>query len=204
MRLGGKAQLLSMRPPGDRDAKTATVPVSTSAPLETLKIERLYDRHKNQVFHLALRYGRGSTSWAEDVTHDVFLDLFKVVGRLADDGDLGGWFYRATTNRCLNQLKRERFVNSPVVRFVLRRPHGDRVDPESIAVARSDLSSAFDAVSKLPPKERIAFFMHYVDGKEQHEIGRTLRHSKGYVSKLLERGRRRLREAGWEVDDDEK
>jgi RNA polymerase sigma-70 factor (ECF subfamily) len=180
---------------GRREAESST-------PIRNQEVERLYDRYKDHVFRIAMRYGRGDASWAEDVAHDVFIDVFKVMDRLSDHGDLGAWFYRTTTNRCLNKLKRERFLSSPVVRFLLGRRGGEPPDPEGAAIARSDLAAAFRAVNTLPPKERVAFFMHYVDGQEHREIGRVLGHSKGYVSKLLERARQRLERAGWQVSDE--
>ena len=60
--------------------------------------------------------------------------MFQVVDRLVDLGDLGAWFYRTTTNRCLNKLKRERLLRSPVVQFFLRRRVSEPADPEALAV----------------------------------------------------------------------
>src|SRR5262249_24115679 len=137
-----------------------------------------------------------------DVAQEVFLQLFEAIDGLDDDEDMSSWFYRVTTNRCLNKLKRERFMSSPLVQFFLGRHRANLVDPESIALARADLSSAFRAVGALPPKERIAFFMRYVDDRGLEDIAEVLDHSKGYVSKLIDRARQRLGEAGWKVDDD--
>jgi len=168
----------------------------------SLVIERLYDRHKDSVFRLALRYGRGDVGWAEDVTHDVFLDLFDFVGRLEDLDDLGGWFYRVTTNRCLNRLKRQHLMTRPLVRFFLSGSRREPPDPERIAIARVELKTAFDAVNALPPKERVVFFMRHIDGLDQVAIARALQFSKGYVSKLLQRATRELERAGWQVNDE--
>src|SRR4051812_29318219 len=82
------------------------------------EIDLLYRRHHPLVFRLALRYGRGNVSWAEDVTQDVFLGLFRVIDSLTDLGDLSGWLYRAPTNRCLNRLRRERFLELAPVRWL--------------------------------------------------------------------------------------
>jgi RNA polymerase sigma-70 factor (ECF subfamily) len=195
MRREGRTGIVAIR----RDVPSPGA--EAASPAVHVRVERLYDRHKNQVFHLALRYGRGNASWAEDVAQEVFLQLFEAIEGL-DDDDLSGWFYRVTTNRCLNKLKRERFMSSPLVQFFLGRHRANFVDPESIALARADLSSAFRAVGALPPKERIAFFMRYVDDKDLEDIAEMLGHSKGYVSKLIDRARQRLGEAGWRVDDD--
>src|SRR6476659_10076334 len=73
------------------------------------EIGALYRRHHRLVYRLALRYGRGDAAWAEDVTQDVFLGLFKILDDLTDREGMEGWLYRATTNRCLNRLRHERF-----------------------------------------------------------------------------------------------
>jgi RNA polymerase sigma-70 factor (ECF subfamily) len=203
MRQEGRSGIVAMR--RDAASEPGTVRPSSrpaAGPSLNVRVERLYDRHKHQVFHLALRYGRGNASWAEDVAQEVFLELFEVLDRLVDEDELAGWFYRVTTNRCLNKLKRERFMSSPLVQLFLGRHRAELVDPEKIALARADLSAAFRAVAALPPKENIAFFMRYVDDKDLDDVARVLGHSKGYVSKLLDRARRRLGEAGWKVDDD--
>ena len=66
--------------PSRREDSRSTSDSSGSPASTSLVIERLYDRHKEAVFRLALRYGRGDVAWAEDVTHDVFLDLFDLAG----------------------------------------------------------------------------------------------------------------------------
>jgi len=160
----------------------------------------LYDRYRQDVFHLALRYGRGNTAWAEDVTQDVFVQLLRAPKVLAAEESLSGWFYRVTTNRCFNKLRHEALRRSLPVRWLLGAPHESARTPETDAMARDELSHAFEAVSALPTKERLAFFMHHVDGKDQIEIAQILGHSKGYISKLLKRAHERLTRAGWKVD----
>jgi RNA polymerase sigma-70 factor (ECF subfamily) len=164
-------------------------------------LEEIYRRHHGTVFRLALRYGRGDLGFAEDVTHDVFLDLIKALPGLDELDQLSGWLYRATTNRCLKRLRRERFLTRPSVRWLLEHVAGKPRPPEVVAMARDDLRHAFDALSALPPKERVIFCMVHLDDQSQEEIGRILGHSKGYVSKLLHRAVSRLRAAGWDVTD---
>lgn len=169
---------------------------------QPLCVEALYRRYHSLVYRLALRYGRGDAAWAEDVTQEVFIRLFDVVDRLSERDGLEGWFYRVTTNRCLNRLRRERVRNAAPVRWLL----GDRapvpVDPERHATARQGLAQAWAVLDELPPKERVAFCMVHVDGKTLVEIGGVLGHSKGYVCKLVKRAEARVREAGWAVDHD--
>ena len=170
----------------------------------TEKVEVLYLEHRDRVYRLALRYGGGSHAWAEDITQEVFLRLFDVVDGLQDDGSpatLEPWFYRVTTNRCLNRLRAERLRDSAPVRWLLgrRADDGQSRDPERVTAAREGLALADAVLASLPPKERVAFSMHVLDGKKQIEIAELLGHSKGYVSKLIARAEERIRSAGWEV-----
>ena len=71
---------------------------------------------------------------------------------------------------------------------------------DNLADNREELAHAWRVVEALPPKERVAFCMHHLDGKRQIEIAATLGHSKGYVCKLLKRAEARVRERGWEID----
>jgi RNA polymerase sigma-70 factor (ECF subfamily) len=166
------------------------------------RVEALYKRHHVLVYKLALRYARGNSAWAEDVTQEVFLALFDVLDRLDDRDGLEPWFYRVTTNRCLNRLRRERVRQAAPVRWLLGAKTKDPVDPERLAAAREGLDRAWGALDALTPKERVAFCMYYLDGKLLTEIGAVIGHSKGYVCKLIKRAETHVRAAGWGVPGD--
>lgn len=161
------------------------------------EIASIYRRHHGLVLRLALRYGRGRRAWAEDVAHDVFVGLFGSLPSLDRRDDLEGFLYRATTHRCLSKLRRERLYSILTARWLFGDDEAE--DGEPPLVAREDLRRAFAMLDALPPKERVAFSMYYLDGKEQDEIGRVLGHSKGQVSKLVSRAVERLRARGIEV-----
>ncbi len=187
-------------------------PLSTPHPAEgvasvvvsrTERVEALYVEHREFVYRLALRYGSGSHAWAEDVAQEVFVRLFDVLDSLDErgGGEVEPWFYRVTTNRCLNRLRAERLRNAAPVRWLLGRRNTDLRDPERVTAARQGLEQASAVMDGLPPKERVAFSMHVLDGKKQIETAEVLGHSKGYVSKLIARAEERVRAAGWELPD---
>lgn len=166
------------------------------------RVDALYRRYHEMVYRLALRYGHGDAASAEDVTQEVFLRLFDVVDRLDEREGLEPWFYRVTVNRCINRLRRERVRNAAPVRWLLRGGVKQPIDPERQAAAREGLSQAWTVLDALPPKERVAFCMYYVDGKRQAEIGEILGHGKSYVCKLIKRAEERVRALGWVVGGD--
>lgn len=169
---------------------------------KSARVAHLYREHRDQVYRLALRYGRGNRTWAEDITQDVFVSLCKVIDRLEDDQALKGWFYRVATNRCLSRLRREAVANAPAVRWLLGRSSTATEDPEAQTTERRDLARVDAVLATLPPKQRIAFCMYRIDGKEQQEIGEILGFSKSYVCKLVKRAEAKIRAEGWEVGDE--
>lgn len=149
------------------------------------RVRALYRRHRDDVYRLALRYGRGEPAWAEDVVQDVFVKLCHKVDELDDDDDLGGWFYRVTHNCCLSRLRRQAVAESPAVRWLLGRRSVS--DDDRRAEHRTGLTEVFAFVDALAPKQRLAFCMYHLDGMEQAEIGEVLGVSKSYVCKLIKR-----------------
>ncbi len=162
----------------------------------------LYREHRELVYRLAMRYGGGNPAWAEDITQEVFVRLFDALDKLEERDGYEAWFYRVTSNRCLNRLRGERLRNSAPVRWLLgKRTEVEPQDLERAVSAREELEQAWQVLEALPPKERIAFSMLYIDGKRQVEIAEILGHSKGYVCKLIKRAEARVRATGWEVED---
>lgn len=149
------------------------------------RVRALYRRHRDDVYRLALRYGRGDPAWAEDVVQDVFVTLCHKVDQLDDEDDLGGWFYRVTHNRCLSRLRRQAVAESPAVRWLLGRRATSHDDQR--AEHRAGLREVFTFVDALAPKQRLAFCMYHLDGMEQAEIGEVLGVSKSYVCKLIKK-----------------
>ena len=162
-------------------------------------IAAAYDEHHEKVYRLALRYGAGNNAWAEDITQEVFLQLIRYADELSDLDSLGGWLYRTTTNRCLNRLRKERFLVWITFDWLNSAKEAPTMDGVMLAEAREDLRRALESLHRLPAKEQVAFAMHHLDGKTLEEIGDVLGFSKGYVSKLLARATSRHAEEGWRV-----
>jgi len=165
-------------------------------------VARLYREHAPMAFKLALRYGRGDRQWAEDLVHDVYLEVHRHAERLATMDNPGGWIYRATTSRSLNRLRRERWLELPVVRWLLPTPSRSSEDPERARLVRGELGEVFDVVNRLPDAQRICFWMRHVDGMSQPEIAEALGFGKSYVCKLLQRADAALAHARTEAEHD--
>ena len=166
---------------------------------QRLAFEACFRTHRDRVYRLGLRYGRGQGSWAEDLTQDVFMKLYSELPRLSAHEDLGGWLHRVATNAALSRLRRERSFLGRLDR--LFESEGE-VSDQGADTAMEMSQTAREAqalLDGLPPKERVVLGMKVLDGMAQKDIAVALGMSEGYVSKLLTRAWEKLRAAGWEV-----
>jgi RNA polymerase sigma-70 factor (ECF subfamily) len=165
----------------------------TSGPAQ--RVAQAYREHRGLVYGLALRYGGGDVAWAEDITQEVFISLMQTIDRLDLQRGLEGWLYRVTTNRCLNRLKVDRFRRSAPIRWVLSQLAPTEVHQGLRIELSAELRRVLGYVQGLPPKQRVAFCMHRLDGLSMSEVGEALGHSKGYVCKLVARADLAVRRA---------
>ncbi len=69
--------------------------------LEPAEFAELYHTHSRAVYYLALRY-LGDPQKAEDVTHDVFLKVYRKFSEFRGESSWRTWLYRITINHCHN------------------------------------------------------------------------------------------------------
>lgn len=69
--------------------------------LEPVEFAELYQTHSRAVYYLALRY-LGDPQKAEDVTHDVFLKVYRKLNEFRGESSVRTWLYRITVNHCHN------------------------------------------------------------------------------------------------------
>lgn len=67
------------------------------------------DLYGERVHRLARRYAR-SESCAEDLTQEIFLDLYRCIAGFRGDSQLGTWVYRVALNHCLRYRTCLQFV----------------------------------------------------------------------------------------------
>ena len=154
-----------------------------------------------------LQYARrfvGSEARAEEVTQDVFVQVFRFRHRYRPESRLATWIYTIATNLCLNELRRpERHLK---VDIWDRRDAEDRtegpqlrdpeaVNPEEGAAARELARQLEVAVGELPAKQRAALLLSRVDGLAYRDVGEALGCSEGAVKALLFRATQTLKKS---------
>jgi RNA polymerase sigma-70 factor (ECF subfamily) len=144
----------------------------------------------------------GSEARAEELTQDVFVQMYRFRHRYRPESRLATWVYKIATNVCLNELRRpERRLRIDLWGRSERdeRPEGPSLpDPNAPTAEQGastrELSKRLEsAVAALPPKQRAALLLSRVDGLAYRDVARSLGCTEGAVKALLFRATQTLK-----------
>jgi RNA polymerase sigma-70 factor (ECF subfamily) len=146
----------------------------------------------------------GSEARAEEITQDVFVQMFRFRDRYRPESKLSTWVFTIATNLCLNELRRpERQLRVDL--WERRSEEGDRpeepslpdpdaIDPEQGAAGRELARALETAVAELPPKQRAALLLSRIDGMAYRDVADALGTTEGAIKALLFRATHGLRD----------
>lgn len=154
--------------------------------------EIIYSRYHRRTYSLCLRMTQSATE-AEDLTQEVFIQLFRKVGSFRGDSAFSTWLHRMTVNQVLMHFRRRGVQNEKTTE--------DGEMPEQIVRGTENHTKmpvldriALDkAIAQLPNGYRTVFMLHDVEGFEHEEIARMLKLSVGTSKSQLHKARLKLR-----------
>lgn len=158
--------------------------------------EKIYNTHSRRVYGLCLRM-TGNAALAEDLTQDIFLQVFRKIQTFRAESAFSTWLYRLAVNVVLMR-RRVKTLNETSLDAPGER-EGEALPPREIGRPDQRLSGAVDRVNlkralrQLPRGYRQIFVLHDVLGYEHHEIAEALDCSVGNSKSQLHKARMRLR-----------
>ena len=157
--------------------------------------EALYREYKPAVLSLCSRMTM-SPADAEDITQDVFLQLFRNISSFRGEAKLSTWLYRIAVNCTLIHLrKRERTavaLPSMLLEDISSLIPGGGNKHSAITSPLRRLALA-QAVSRLTSQKRSVFLLHDLNGLSHREIAHQLGLSIGNSRCRLHRAHSELR-----------
>jgi RNA polymerase sigma-70 factor (ECF subfamily) len=158
--------------------------------------EYLYRSHSRHVYSVCLGILK-NTADAEDMTQQVFLQLFRKIGTFRGESGFSTWLHRVTVNVVLMQLRRKK--PTEILVEDLDRTGVDSESRPEHNVRDTSMMSLVDrlnlrrAVRELPSGYKRHFLLYDLLGYEHKEIARYLGCSTGSSKSRLHKARRRLR-----------
>ena len=151
----------------------------------------LYVRYNRRVYAVCFAMTHNAAE-AEDLTHEVFIHLFRKIGSFRGESQFGSWLHRLTVNLVLMHfrrpaIRREQATDDPEKKF---SPGSAR---NSVGGQLADKIALDSALSQLPAGCRSVFVLFEVVGYKHDEIADMLGCSVGTSKSQLHRARARLR-----------
>ncbi len=159
-----------------------------------------YERYKSRVFNVALSYVQRREE-AEELTQDVFVEIYQSAEKFGGNAALGTWVYRITVNKCLDflryQKRQKRFA--ALRSLFLGETSELRHDPPDfdhpgVGLERQEAARLlFGSIRHLPEAQQTAFILSYVEELPQAEVAAVMGLSRKAVESLLQRAKANLR-----------
>jgi RNA polymerase sigma-70 factor (ECF subfamily) len=147
--------------------------------------ELLMRRYERLVLVTALRLA-GNLPDAQDVSQEVFLKLYRNLGKLSSEDAVASWLYRVTVNAC-HDLRRRRPPEDAVENGGQLAAGG--ADPHQ-ALSESERRRALElSLRMLPEKERVALVLRDLEGLSTEEVARVLGSSPATVRSQISKAR---------------
>lgn len=159
---------------------------------DLVAFELIYQRYHRRTYSLTMRM-TNNPSEAEDLTQEVFIQLFRKAGSFRGDSAFSTWLHRLTVNQVLMHFRRRSVKNERVSddgEMPEQTVHGTS-NPSKMPVV--DRIALKNAIAQLPNGYRNVFVLHDVEGYEHEEVARMMGISVGTSKSQLHKARLKLR-----------
>jgi RNA polymerase sigma-70 factor (ECF subfamily) len=199
--------------PAAKGSKDATVSASTQAELPEVTdadvvrlaqqgdadaFERIYRTHNRKVYTLCLRMV-GDRTDAEDLTQEVFLQLFRKLHQFRGESAFSTWLHRMSVNIVLMRFRKKNLAEQSL-ETITNPEDGSSAASKEFGGPDLRLNGAVDritletAINELPPGYKAMFILHDVQGYNHDEIAGIFGCTAGNSKSQVHKARARLRE----------
>jgi len=156
------------------------------------KFISLYQAFVNEIYqYVFLRTGM-DTALAEDITQDIFIDVFKSMGEFKGLCSNRTWIFRIAKNKLFDFYRKQYRqkielvdINDPLTGDL----NNPGQDTESIIESVLESQMVYDCLNRIPGHYRIALILKYVDGKSEKQIAELTDKSAKAIESMLQRAK---------------
>jgi RNA polymerase sigma-70 factor (ECF subfamily) len=121
----------------------------------------------------------------EDLVQQIFLEIFRGLGRFRGEASFRSYLYKVTVNIACDHLRRRGKRPQPIDAGAVEVLPAPAASPESRAADRQRLASTWTALDRVKPKKRIAFILRVVEGMSLEEVSQLVNASVPTVAKRV-------------------
>ena len=165
-----------------------------------MNLEQLIENYKDLVFNTAISFLQQQEE-AEDITQEVFIEVFQSQDKFKGQSSISTWIYRITVNKCLDHLRAKKRQKRFGFLTSLFHPESGEVlhevshfDHPGIELEKKEKARyLFQAIEQLPESQKTAFILWHIEELPQKEIAEIMQSSVKAIESLLQRAKANLR-----------
>ena len=164
--------------------------------------ERLIIKYQNLVYATCFRL-LNSKHDAEDLSQEVFMEVFRSLIHLKNVDDMSGWIYRISYTKCISFMRKKNPAKAgsdvdPVDafrQFDRQSKQGSSDVPDTTLEKKEASIMLFEKIDQLPEKQKRAILLHKFEGYSHSEICEIMGLSQASVESLIYRAKASLRKS---------
>ena len=161
--------------------------------------KKLVDDYQVMVYNTALGIVQNEDD-ADDITQEVFIQVFRSVSSFKGDSKLSTWLYRITLGKALDHEKKKKrkkrfgFVQSLPGAEGEEQLHPVEFNHPGVKMEKKERANElFNALKQIPDKQRIAFTLHKLEGQSYQEVAEIMNTTLYAVESLMGRAKANLK-----------
>lgn len=135
---------------------------------------------------------------AEDISQEVFIEIFQSVRSFRGDSQISTWIYRIAVTKCLDEIKRRK--RKKRITSIGKMLHLDDVagligggSPADKSIHEIErMKEVEQALNKLPDSQRVAFTLSKIEGYSNSEIADIMKTTIIAVESLIYRAKKNI------------
>ncbi|MBT3741430.1 MAG: sigma-70 family RNA polymerase sigma factor [Polaribacter sp.] len=160
----------------------------------------LIDDYQQKVFHTCISFVPNKED-AEDIAQEVFLEVYKSIGKFKGNSKLSTWIYKICTNKCLEFIRKK---NAKKRLVFIQRILGNEIPldktnfftefnhPGILLEHKERSETIYLAINTLPESQKTVFTLAKLDGKTYQEIVEITGKSMSSVESIMFRAKKNL------------
>ena len=158
---------------------------------DTDKFSELVARYRKLVYCVAYKFSRDSEE-VNDLSQEVFVKIYKSLGRYDPQYRFSTWTVKVATNICLDFVRKKKLNSVPLEEI----ENYARVDctPETAYIRKEKSALVRRAIDELPEIYRLPIIMFHQKGMSYKEIAETLGKPLSIIKNRIFRARHVLKE----------
>ncbi|MEP6707758.1 MAG: sigma-70 family RNA polymerase sigma factor [Pyrinomonadaceae bacterium] len=172
--------------------------IERAAAGDTAAFEQIMIHSQQRVMAMTWRM-LGNDADARDASQEVFLRVYKYLGRFKQDQDFFGWLYGITVNVCRDIGKKRQQQSDQFTSFDNGGDEGayavsaEHKDAEQALMHTQQRELIGRAMATLPDKERAAIMLRDIEGLATDEVARILNSSSTTVRSQISSARKKIK-----------